>query len=43
MNLIIEDNDGEEYNVIIGLEDYLDDPKTIMKEIKLTVDHIENE
>ena len=43
MNLIIEDNDGEEYNVIIGLEDYLDDPKTIMKEIKLTVDHIESE
>lgn len=42
MDLIIVDGD-EEYNVIIDLEDYLNDPKTIIKEIKLTVEHIENE
>lgn len=43
MNLIIEDDNGAEYDVIIGLEDYLDDPKTIIKEIKSTVKYIENE
>jgi hypothetical protein len=43
MNLIIEDDDGEMYNVILGLEDYINEPKTIIKEIKLTVAHIEKE
>lgn len=43
MDLILEDEDGEQYNVIIGIEDYLDDPKTIMKEIKLAIEHAERE
>jgi type III secretory pathway component EscU len=42
MDLIIE-HEGEQYNVIIGLEDYMNEPKTILKEIRMTVEHIEKE
>lgn len=43
MNLLIETDDGDTYTVLENLEDYLDDSKTIMKEIKVTVDYIEND
>jgi hypothetical protein len=43
MDLIIESDSGTQYTVIADLEDWLDDPKTIVKQVKLAVKHVEKE